>query len=196
MIPYFGLLPPIYKIWEVTALANSTIDFYVFTDDISAESKRNITVIQSSFDEFKTKLQQQFSFTIACKAPYKLCDYKPLYGVAFKELFEDYEWWGYCDIDLLLGDLRKFFTDECLNNCDRCQLLGHLCIYRNCDRINTLWRIREDNPVALNYDSVYQTEEAMYFDEARGLYTKGLLSSVNVYKGEFRDPEEGERKFI
>lgn len=43
-----------------------------------------------------------------------MCDYKPTYGLAFKKWLGKYDFWGYCDFDLLLGNLRKFFTDEVL----------------------------------------------------------------------------------
>ena len=44
IVPYFGRLPQFYKAWEKTALANDTIDFYLFTDDSSARTQKNIFV--------------------------------------------------------------------------------------------------------------------------------------------------------
>ena len=196
IIPYFGKLPSFYKLWEVTAEANSTVDFYIFTDSDEICSHQNIHVVSISFSEFKEILQKQFDFPIACRTPYKLCDYKPVYGNAFHEMLQPYDWWGYCDLDLLLGDIRKFFSATILSQYDRCQYLGHLSIYRNCSRMNDLYKVQEGGYPALNYETVYQSEESFYFDEARGMYTKGLLEKISVFREtSFRDPMETQRKF-
>ena len=196
IVPYFGEIPPFYRAWEVTALANNTIDFFVFTDSKEIQDNSNIHVICVSFNKFVDTLQKQFDFPIVCSSPYKLCDYKPVYGLAFSDMLRKYDWWGYCDIDLLLGDIRKFFNEQCLQSYDRCCLLGHLCLYRNSDKMNRLLFVREDSDVAVNYEKVYQTEESMYFDEMRGLFTKGLITGTRVFCTEaVRDPIEWARKF-
>ena len=43
-------------------------------------------------------------------SPYKLCDYKPVYGLIFDEDLQDYDFWGHCDVDLIFGDIRKFIN--------------------------------------------------------------------------------------
>ena len=43
VVPYFGTKPGFYDAWEVTALANSSVDFYVFTDIRDIKSKGNIS---------------------------------------------------------------------------------------------------------------------------------------------------------
>ena len=43
-------------------------------------------------------------------AAYKLCDLKPLFGHLFPEAVLGYEWWGYTDTDILLGNMLHFFT--------------------------------------------------------------------------------------
>ena len=45
LIPYFGKMPGFYWAWEVTALSNETIDFFVITDSYEVSSKKNIHVI-------------------------------------------------------------------------------------------------------------------------------------------------------
>lgn len=193
--PYFGTLPRFYKVWEHTALANSSIDFYVFTDSKEVVSKENIHVVHMSFVEFKSILQKCFEFQIALDTPYKLCDYKPVYGLALQDWLKDYDWWGFCDIDLLLGDIRRFFSERRMNLYDKYCTLGHLSIYRNDDKMNNLFKVKEEGYPALNYTDVYQTNDAMYFDEARGLYTKGILSKIRVCRVLFRDPLLAERQF-
>ena len=196
IIPYFGKLPPFYKLWEHTALANSTIDFFLFTNTQEITSRQNINVVNLSLEEFRSILQEVFDFEISLDVPYKLCDYKPTYGLALQKWLKDYDWWGFGDIDLLLGDIRKFFHENCLNSHDKCCLLGHLSIYRNNEKLNNLFKIKEEGYPSLNYKEVYSTNDSMYFDEARGMYTKGMLTNISVYTGApFRDPIPSARKF-
>jgi hypothetical protein len=196
IVPYFGKLPPFFKVWEATALENDTVDFFVLTDDRTVACRRNIHVISMTFGEFTQKVQEKFDFPVSLERPYKICDYKPAFGYIFQDLLQDYDWWGYCDVDLLLGNIRKFFTDDVLRKYDRCQTLGHLSIYRNCDQMNRLFQTREDSYPGLNYDAVYSSEESMYFDETRGAYTKCLINGIHLFQeSAFRDPLTDRRKF-
>lgn len=196
IIPYFGKLPAFYKAWERTARENSTVDFWLFTD-CDIKEKENIHVVPCSFREIKELVQRQFEFPIALEEPYKLCDYKPAYGKIFKKWIGKYDFWGYCDIDLLFGNIRSFFTDEVLNQFERCLYLGHISLYKNCEKINKLFEFSENGGYpALNYEDVFRSNESWYFDEARGMYTKCLLNQITVYTTDkMRDPMEGEPFF-
>ena len=41
IVPYFGKLPPFFKVWEAAALENDTVDFFVLTDDRTVACWRN-----------------------------------------------------------------------------------------------------------------------------------------------------------
>ena len=41
----------------------------------------------------------------------KLCDYKPAYGLIFEDELIGYDYWGFCDTDILLGDIYQFLED-------------------------------------------------------------------------------------
>ena len=76
-VAYFGKLPAYYYAWERSALYNSSIDFYVFSDIEELQSKNNIHIEKVEFNDFIMKLQSKFSFPIKCDYPYKICDYRP-----------------------------------------------------------------------------------------------------------------------
>ena len=79
---------------------------------------------------------------------YKIVDYKPLYGCIFHEYLKDYSHWGYCDSDVIFGDLSKYLTDERLNTYDRIYQHGHLCIYKMCIRDRKYTYCKEySNPI-------------------------------------------------
>lgn len=198
MIPYFGKLPQFYEAWKVSAKHNSTIQFLLFTDDKTVQTEDNIRVVHMEWSEMVGKIQNFFPFPIALRAPYKICDFRPAFGEIFHDYIKDYDFWGYCDIDLLFGDIRKFITDDLLQKYDRCFYNGHISIYRNCDKMNQLYRFIEDEGYpAVNYEECYSSSRAFYFDEFGAMYAKCLINGVKVFDDLSirRDPIIGREKF-
>lgn len=107
--------------------------------------------------------------------PYKLCDFRAAYGVIFAKWLEGYDFWGYCDIDIVWGDLQSFFTDEVFSSFDKIQESGHLSFYRNIERVNTLYLQPAPN---VSYKDVFKSPRNFSFDEHGGVryltYLKGL----------------------
>lgn len=139
ILPYFlckkGAWPE-YIDWHLASCkANDTIDFWIFTDDKSLvkwESVNNIHFVYMSFDEcvrlIKTKLGN-----VQIDTPYKLCDYKPAYGVIFEDYISEYDFWGHYDCDLIYGNIRHYFTQDKLSKYDKLMVLGHVSAYKNND---------------------------------------------------------------
>lgn len=101
----------------------------------------NVRVSYCSFDDIKRKIASLFDFTIELSAPYKLCDYKPTYGHAFEKELKEYDFWGYCDIDLIFGDIRNFITDKILDKFDMIGFQGHSTIFRNSKEVNSRYML-------------------------------------------------------
>lgn len=165
IVCYYGKLPEYFKVWLASCEKNETIDFMVFTDDKYDEKlPSNVSIIQMSFKEIKKRFQAIFDLDICLNSPYKLCDYKPAYGEGFYDYIKDYDYWGYCDIDLIWGNIRKFLTDTVLDMNQRILTRGHCSIFRNDKTTNTLYRCLID-PGCQNYRDVYTTDENRSFDE-------------------------------
>lgn len=165
IIPYFGKLPNYFTIFLESARKNSTIDFFVFTDnDIEIKKDDNIHIIKTTFDEIVKRAQNCFDFKISLNNYYKICDYKPVYGQMFFEYIKDYDFWGYCDIDIVLGDIRKFITDDILLKYDRVMTNGHFSLYRNCPKVNK-WYCTLTAKGCQNYKDVYTNEKNCSYDE-------------------------------
>lgn len=165
IIPYFGKLPNYFELFLNSAMKNTTIDFYFFIDDeIKFKYASNIHVIKLSFKEMKEKAQKCFDFKISLNAYYKICDYKPAYGQIFYDYIEKYDFWGYCDIDIILGDIRAFITDEILCNYKRVLTNGHLSIYKNDPTVNR-WYCTLTSQGCQNYRDVYMSTENCSYDE-------------------------------
>lgn len=164
IIPYFGKFPNYFPLFLNSCRCNPTIDWLLVTD-ISDEYDYpdNIHVVPMTFPELREKIQRRFDFQIALERSYKICDYRPAFGLIFQEYLCDYDFWGYCDIDLLFGDLRTFFPDEKLECYDKVGHLGHLALYRNTECVNTAFMASIAG--AERYREVLSTEHNFIFDE-------------------------------
>ena len=180
IVPYFGDLPDCFSCWWNSALYNEKIEFWMFTDNDSLKSEGNIKVEHISFDNFRRYIQSIFDFDINLDKPYKLCDYKPVYGEVFKERLKNYDFWGYCDVDLVFGDICKFISEEVLKLHDKIFVEAHISIFKNNPQMNLLFRNLGEYP-EYNFTEAYSTSEACYYDEFRGMELKCIRNNINVY---------------
>lgn len=180
IVPYFGKLPSCFECWWTSALYNSNIEFWMFTDNSFLKSEKNIKVEHISFENFKTYIQSIFDFEINLDKPYKLCDYKPVYGLVFKDRLKDYDYWGYCDVDLIFGDIGSFITEKILKSHDKIFVEAHISIFKNNYFMNSLFMNQGEYP-EYNFKEAYSTSEACYYDEFRGMELKCIRNRVNVY---------------
>ena len=168
VIPYIGKLPVYFPFWLKTCANNPTVDFLLFTDDISGYNyPSNVKVTICSFGELKVRFQNLFDFPIALERPYKFCDFKPVYGEAFAEELKGYDFWGHCDIDLFWGDIRNFLTEEILSKYDYIYTHGHCCLYRNLPDVNAWYRTLPNNGYQ-KWQEVFQNPKSCAFDEWAG----------------------------
>jgi len=132
IVPYFGPFPVQFKFWLQSAYDNPTVDFLLITDQVLV-SRDNVKVVSMTFSELKTFIQAKFNFLLSIKSPYKLCDFKPAYGYIFQQYINDYDFWGFGDVDLVYGSIRSFYTDEILSKYKLISGFGHLSLYENSD---------------------------------------------------------------
>lgn len=143
IVPYFGKLPDYFQVWLDSCKYNPTIDWLVFTDDQKTFAyPENVHIYYCSFAEIQTRVQRNYDFEINLKTAYKLCDYKVAYGEIFADYLKDYDFWGFCDIDLIWGNIRSFYTEEILNKYVKIGCQGHATIFKNTAEINAAYRTR------------------------------------------------------
>lgn len=170
--PYFGTLP---KQWFQLTLEscryNSSIDWILITDDRTEyDYPDNVKVIYQSWSEFsdliKCKMSEKLSIDPVLNHPYKLTDYKPLYGDLLQDYVKEYDFWGYTDIsDVIYGNLRKFITDKDLEKFEKINFLGHLTLFKNEKNINQRYMLKMGEDKRLEY--VFSSSENFAFDESK-----------------------------
>ena len=162
---YFGKYPHYFELFLKSCEYNSSVKFLFFTDNDMPHFSDNIKFVKMSFGELRDRIQGYFDFDIVLDKPYKLCDYKPVYGLVFQDFLAGYDYWGYCDIDLIFGDIRSFLREDILSEYDKIYQLGHLTLFRNCEDINKLFM--SDN--SIDYRSTFSTNIITVFDETEGI---------------------------
>lgn len=145
---YFGTLPLWMPAFFISCDNNPDIEWILFTDasppELLPENVKFIEMNAPSFNRLcKSKLGLKASITSSF--PYKLCDFKPVYGVLFEDYLKDCDFWGFCDIDVIWGDFRHFFNESILSSYDILttrlrSIAGHCCLFRNTVEINNLYR--------------------------------------------------------
>ena len=163
IIPYYGKLPDFLPVFAKSCERNPDFDWLLFTNDTTPPLPENVRVIHSTLDEFKTLAEQKLGFPVRIDKAYKLCDFKPAYGFLFEEYLTEYAFWGHCDLDVILGKLGDFLTDDLLAQYDKLFCLGHMTIYRNNPENNRIFMC-EHNGISL-YREVFSNPEICWFDE-------------------------------
>ncbi len=199
IIPYFGQLPQYFSVFLKTCEYNEDYNWIIFTDDSNKYIlPKNVQIINISFQDLQLKIQKKFDFTISLDSPYKLCDYKPAYGYIFEEYLEEYRYWGHCDLDIILGNINKFITDEMLEFYDKIFLLGHMMLYKNTYDNNRVFMQKYKGKEL--YKQAFSTSKIAVFDETgineenvnslfinmkKNIFTKDLSMNIKVLPTKF-----------
>lgn len=207
---YYGELPNYFYLWESSVKNNSFIDFFLVTDketakDIVYPLPENLKIILLPFDGLKTRIQSLYKFKISLPQPYKLCDYKFAYGEIFREELDGYDFFGWYDIDVIQGDMKKFIPDEALDY-DVIGDMGHFTLMRSSLYKYYRESVRRTN-LAVSYKKVFRVDVSCYFDEFVGLHKmcdnlkvyslRRHMADVNPFRRDFYlNDREAEGKFI
>lgn len=142
IVLYYGKLPTLMPVWVESCRNNPTINWLLYTDDrTNYNYPDNITVKYGTFEDMVKKIQNKFEFEIKIPTAYRLCDFKVAYGYIFEDEISQYDYWGYCDLDMVFGRIRGFLSEEILDAYERIGFLGHSTIYKNTYEINRAFMI-------------------------------------------------------
>lgn len=164
IVPYFGNFPETFELWKESCRRNSKFDWIIITDQ-KFEGDGNIKGFHITMSAIEKRASDLIGWDVKISTPYKLCDYRPLYGEIFQDLLKEYDFWGHCDMDLIFGDLLEFVTEDLLNSYDKFFIHGHFVLYRNSDEVNNWWK---------KYTTEEQRKEVFLATETRAFDEFGI----------------------
>lgn len=174
IIPYFGKFNNFFQLFLNSCGRNPEYTWLIFTDDKSEfVYPDNVIVYYRTFNEICNLIKQKVDKNAIITRPYKLCDYRACYGLIFEEYLGAYDFWGYCDVDMIFGRITHFIKPEMFEHYDKLFFLGHCTLVRNSDEIN---RIFIGEP---EFVKTYTDEENHSFDEE----FKGSINNIFQRKG-------------
>lgn len=176
ILPYFGKEPFWFKYFFLSVEKNKRYKWLLFTDFDLSLIPSNVTHKRISLQAFNLLVSQRLDLKTSILDPYKICDFKPAFGHIFSDFIKDFKYWGYCDADIIVGDIYGFLSKALQSNYDIISpdidfFPGHFCIFRNTKKVNELYRQAE------NYNDIFNDSKNYYFDEV--LVRKGLLDSID-----------------
>jgi hypothetical protein len=160
---------------------NPQVDFLIFTDQKPLRPlPANVRMIPMTLADISHRAGAVLGFPISIPRAYKLCDFKPLYGLLFAEHLAGYTHWGYCDEDIFWGDIRKFITDEHLRDYDlitacRCCVVGQLTIFKNVPGVTDMIRAAPHLRTQLQDGGIHLLDEQVMNNLALAREREGTL---------------------
>ncbi|MGX9728408.1 MAG: DUF6625 family protein [Candidatus Electronema sp. VV] len=144
---YFGNLPFWFPAFQFSCKYNQNITWIIFTDSSKpAGCPDNLIFIKLSLFDFCEIASKKIGrgVNLSKKFLYKICDFKPAFGLIYEDYLQEYDFWGHCDLDIVWGKIDDFVNDEIIKNYDIItsrikQISGHFCLYRNTNEINSLF---------------------------------------------------------
>ncbi len=170
IVPYFGRWPEWINFYIESIKANPSVDWIIYTDCPDPQNRAdNLTLKQMSFSDYKALVSDRLGIDFHPDNPYKLCDLKPMLGMLHEQDIAAYDYYAYGDIDVIYGNIRKFYTDELLSRYEMITthfewVAGHFTLFRNTDKMRNAftripqWREKVANPEYLSVDEKGMTD--------------------------------------
>lgn len=165
LLPYFGPLPKWLPLFLRSVELNPSLDLFLITNEtIPCALPTNVKHVALSLVDIERRVRQVLSPGFRFSWAYKLCDLKPFYALVFDELIQEYSFWGYCDLDLVFGQVGPLVTAERLASTDFFSadaglIVGHFALYRNHPAINALGKRIPSFQTHLNSPDSFQLDE-------------------------------------
>jgi len=145
IITYFGKWPEWFPIYLESCRQNPTIDWLFHTDcHFDTSQTPNVRLKLTGKEDFIDLVNEKLGIRFMPGDPYKMCDLRPMTGVLYEEEITGYDYFGYGDIDLIYGDIRKFYTDKVLENniisTHSWCISGHLALIKNEEWLRNAFR--------------------------------------------------------
>ncbi len=161
----FGKIPKWFPFFLQSCEYNSRIQFIIFTDNNELSfNAENVRIVRITKRDLSLLITKAIGIKARFKDSYKICDFRPAYGEIFKDYLHSADYWGYCDNDIILGNIANLLLDFLPQNFDIISayenfLSGPFCLYKNEEKICNLFKN------AYGYKKTLSSFRHLAFDE-------------------------------
>lgn len=179
---YYGKKIPYLNLFLHSASKNPNFDFIIISDwENIPNYGSNILYKRISFKEFNKIAIVKKILRRPVKDYYKLNDLKPAWIHILEdfEILNKYEFIGYLDIDMILGNLDNFINYDKLKNLDlwtisKVLVSGAFTIYKNSGQMKMLYRKAD------GWQQIFDYPKNLAFDETLHMRGKYDLEGINL----------------
>lgn len=167
VVTYFGRPPFWLPAFLLSCRANPDVRWLIYTDvDFAADLPANVTLKHLPIRELNARASDALGTRIALRqrSLRKACDLKPAYGLIFADELQPFDFWAHSDIDIVWGNVRRFLTDDLLNDHDIITSLvrkvaGHFTLFRNTPETNRTFELIPDIKAAMAHPKYRHLDE-------------------------------------
>lgn len=124
---YFGPWPPWMGLFLASCAANSTVNWLIHADSLPpANTPPNVRIVTCSREQYCRRVSDALGIKFAPYSMYNICNLRPAFGEIYAREIFGYDTFGWCDIDIVFGDLRRFLTEPMLS-CGLVSMSGRIC---------------------------------------------------------------------
>jgi hypothetical protein len=166
IVNYYGKMPVYATYFFDSCKRNASYKFVVFNDCYEDFVDGNIHFVKSNLQDFNSRATKSLGINVDIDRGFKICDFRPAYGIIYQELIHGFDFWGFCDIDIILGSLNDFLTDDLLTTLDVYSSKpkwnsGSFSLYRNTEVVNNLFRLTDDWKIIFLANKYYGFDECL-----------------------------------
>lgn len=181
IVVYFGEWPTWISYFIHSLSKNPLIDFIIFSNTSPLSNKyTNIAFHKQTLIGLCSLIHRKLGIKTKLQNPYKLCDFKPTFGILFEDFLSSYDYWGYCDVDLLFNSKMQ---EVVLHKLERYDILmgykdfasGPFALFRNSKEINLIFTKIDDYEMILSSPSWYGFDEHIIKSENVGFSIKKIF---------------------
>lgn len=152
IVVWLGKLPEYNTIWAQSIKFNPKLNWFLISDNNDSQTIDyfktipNIEYIYTTQNDIYNLIKKKCKIKIDKKyKAYKICDFRPLFGIIFDNILKGYDYWAYGDNDVIYGNLNEILEPYFIKNYDvigtgqqnRCS--GPLCFIKNTEKMNLLY---------------------------------------------------------
>lgn len=136
VIAYYGRWPDYFRLWARSVENNPGVKVVIITDLPHPDYlPANVQLLYKTYEEVMARMEAVIGWPLPRFRFHKLCDYKPLFPLAFPEAVAGAKYTGYCDLDLYFGDLTPLLEMTTQGEADIISpfshVVGHCCLVKN-----------------------------------------------------------------